>query len=138
MIPKSEWVWMPHAGHLIVGNDCRFHLATRIGKWIVSTVGEYIPDSEVRELLARTRGVKLEGMGDNRLADYMKKVGYEEIGLNRKYETMVFRAKRAKDCCPWRMKQGNELDMAGYNDPTKAYKGHFRMCEKWAAKEVRP
>jgi hypothetical protein len=24
----DRWVWMPHAGHLIVGNQCRFHLAT--------------------------------------------------------------------------------------------------------------
>jgi hypothetical protein len=24
---KDQWVWMPHAAHLCVGNECRFHLA---------------------------------------------------------------------------------------------------------------
>ena len=29
-IKKDKWIWMPHAGHLIVGNDCRFHLNTKV------------------------------------------------------------------------------------------------------------
>ena len=142
---KANWIWMPHAAHLIVGQDCRFHLATYVGKWIVSTVGEYLPDSNVREVLAESRGLDLQGRGDERRHDWMKKNGYEEIGFNRKYETMVFKAQRrpkkelAKDgttCCPWEQQSGTEVDMVGYNTPERAYLGHLKMCAKWARKGV--
>lgn len=133
---QSKWVWMPHAGHLIVGNDCRFHLSTYVGKYIVSTVGEYLPDSEIREILANSRGVSLVGRGDTRRHDYMKKVGFEELGYGRTYETMVFKAIKAKEisCCPFRMDSGSELDFAGYNTPEEAFSGHLKLCRKWAAK----
>jgi hypothetical protein len=128
---------MPHAGHLIVGNDCRFHLATYVGEYIVSTVGEWWPDESVREIHAQVRGVALEGRGDYRAADFLKKFGYMEIGAGRIYETMVFRAERAPDgCCPWRMVSGADIDADGYNDAGDAYRGHFAMCEKWAAVPV--
>lgn len=130
---KEDWVWMPHPGHLIVSNDCRFHLNTYVGTYIVSTVGEYLPDGPVREVLAHCRGITLEGKGDARLADYMKKVGYEEIGLHRKYETMAFRAERSNHkCCPWKQQTGSDLDMEGYNDADAAFQGHMAMCLKWA------
>jgi hypothetical protein len=128
----GDWVWMPHAGHLVVGNRCRFHLNTYVNGYIVSTVGEYLPDSQVREIIANSRRVTLEGRGDAREADYMRKIGYEEIGAGRIYETMVFKATRSQDaCCPWRMESGTELDFDGYNDPGKARLGHLAMCEKW-------
>lgn len=134
---KEEWVWMPHAGHLIVGRDCRFHLNTCVGKYIVSTVGEYLPDEPVRQIFADVRNITLEGKGDERLNDYMKKIGFMEVGLNRLYETMVFPAKDKLDknlCCPCRVSDWAELDMQGYNDATEAYKGHLEMCEKWSEK----
>jgi hypothetical protein len=119
-------VWMPHAGHLIVGRMCRFHLATYVNGHIISTVGEYLPDSTDREIFAQSRG-----------ADYLDKLGFEDVGYKRKYETRVFRAKRcgdpAGDCCPWRMANGTKLDLEGYNDPVEAYAGHLRMVIKWAS-----
>jgi len=133
MISKDKWVWMPHAAHLIVGSRCRFHLATVVGPYLVSTVGEYMPDSQVREILASSRGITLNGRGDEREADFMKKHGFEEIGCDRKYETMVFRAvKSSHGCCPFEMRDASDLDFEGYNDPADAYKGHLKMCEKWA------
>ena len=138
MSDRADWVWMPHAGHLIVGNDCRFHLTTCVGafRFIVSTVGDYLPDSMVRDILAESRGVALEGRGDDRLADYMKKIGYETVGFDRKYETMVFKAVSAENgCCPWAQESGEHLDMRGYNSPDDAAKGHLELCEEWAAKE---
>ena len=132
---KQNWIWMPHAGHFILGSECRFRLNTYVGKYIVSTVGEYFPDSEIREIKANTRKIELEGIGDNRKADYFKKIGYEEIGLGRKYETMVFKAKRSNfGCCSYEMISGRDLDMAGYNNPDKAYRGHFKLCKKWSKK----
>ena len=101
---KTKWIWMPHPGHLIVARDCKFSLNTYVGKYIVSTVGEYLPDYQVREIFAESRGITLVGKGEARLADYMKKIGYETIGSDRKYETMVFHAKKSDDkCCPFRM-----------------------------------
>lgn len=140
MIPQSEWVWMPHPGHLIVGRDCRFHLATRVGPFLVSTVGEYLPDADVREILAEARGVKLEGRGDQRRGDFMGKVGYTEIGCGRLYETMVFRAAPAPDyegalgaCCPWRQADGTDLSCQGFNTAAEAYAGHLATCQRMAA-----
>jgi hypothetical protein len=125
---------MPHAGHLIVGRDCRFHLNTCVGDFIVSTLGEWEPDSQVYEVLAQSRGILLRGRGDARRADYMQKLGFQEIGSGRLYETMVFRAKASGDlCCPWVMVDGEDLDFHGYNDAGEARLGHLAMCEKWAA-----
>ena len=132
---KDKWIWMPHAGHFICGNDCKFHLNTYVGGYIVSTVGELEPDMAVREIKARVRGITLEGMGDARRADAMKKLGWDEIGCGRTYETMVFKATKApKDegCCPWRQVSGSSVDFEGYNDAESAREGHMKLCEKWA------
>ncbi len=139
MSSLADWVWMPHPGHFICGFDCRFHLTTKVGEVIVSTVGEYFPDEPVREILAKSRGIELVGSGDERLRDYHRKIGFEDIGHQRKYETMVFRAEPAPEdasCCPWRQTDGQELDFDGYNEPGPAYRGHLSMCDKWSAKEV--
>jgi hypothetical protein len=53
-------------GHFIAADSCRYHLHTHIGKWCVSTVGEYFP----------AKGEKME-----------------TVGLSRFYETMVFNTK---------------------------------------------
>lgn len=136
---KEQWIWMPHAAHFICGRDCEFHLATWIpceaveSGVIVSTVGDYWPDSRVREVYAQLRDVKINGMGDAWDADYMDKIGYSEIGANRLFETMVFKARCLEDsCCPFVMADTTELDMQGYNDPAEAFQGHNIMCEKWS------
>lgn len=134
---KENWVWMPHAGHFICGNDCRFHLFTYVGGYVVSTVGELFPDESTREIYVKSRGIVLEGKGDARATDFLVKHGYVEIGVGRTYETMVFKAKRApkdRQCCPWQMTSGSNLDFLGYNDPAAALKGHMKLCRKWAGK----
>lgn len=139
MSERAEWEWFGSAAHLIVGQDCRFHLATVVGPWLVSTVGEYLPDEGSREILARSRGIVLEGRGDARRADYMRKIGYEQIGAGRTYETMVFPVSgnrcTAEDCaCEMPVvSDWSELDSDGYNVRGDAHRGHYAMCEKWAA-----
>lgn len=138
-IGPENWVWMPHPGHFICAQDCRFHLNTYVGGYIVSTVGELEPDMGVREIKARVRGIVLEGIGDARRADAMKKLGWDSIGCDRTYETMVFKARRGpkgqkEDCCPWRQ-SGSSLDFAGYNDAESARKGHLKLCKKWASRD---
>lgn len=132
---KSKWVWMPHPGHFICARWCQFFLNTYVGGYIVSTVGEYVPDAPVRDICAEAKKIILRGKGNDRLADYMKKVGYEDIGLNRKYETMVFSAKKSKNkCCPHEMTEANDVDFDSYNDADDATVGHYKMCNKWAKK----
>ena len=105
--------------------------------YLISTVGEYLPDAPVREIFAQSRGVALEGMGDKRRAHYMEKIGFEDIGYGRKYETMVFslngKVCAGKGCgcgmpvpSDWR-----ELDAERYNTAGDATRGHRRMVQKY-------
>jgi hypothetical protein len=141
---RENWIWMPHAGHFILGDRCRFHLTTKVGKYIVSTVGELWNDSQVRRIHAGVAKPKWyeqnkDLKGDNFDHAYFKEFGYEEIGHARKYETMVFKSmkpnkERKCDACPYIIKNGNNLDYEPYNDPKEAYKGHMKMCKKWSKK----
>lgn len=117
LFPKEKWIWMPHPGHFCGSFDCRFHLNTYVGGYIVSTVGEYYPDSKVREILGRENDRK-----------------FEEIGLDRLYETMVFEAVKSNHkCCPYEMRSG-EKDFLGYTNADDAYEGHLTLCKKWSKK----
>lgn len=140
MIDKSKWIWMPHAGHCIIGHMCRFHLTTKVGKYIISTIGEWWPERSSREITASIKDKKWHEKNKHLFGDeydfaYFKKFGYSEIGCDRIYETMVFKAKKNKeDCCPYIIANGFDLDFKGYNDAKSAFKGHMRMCNKWAKK----
>jgi len=111
-VKREDWIWMPHPAHFIGGTDCRFFLATYVGEYIVSTVGQYRPGPPLHE-----RGEDVE------------------IGLDRLFETMVFRAKPTPDAecgCTFQIDVAEEVDFAPYNDPKSAAVGHYAMCEKWA------
>jgi len=106
-LPKEKWIYMPHPGHFIEASNCRFILNTYVGKYIVSTVGEYVSPLSDKE--------------------------FAQIGFNRLYETMVFTAQKTKTkCCPYMVKDYTELEMIGYNDAGEAYKGHLKACKKWS------
>lgn len=114
---QADWIWMPHAGHFIGGSSCRFHLNTYVGDYIVSTVGEYDP--------------KGRGWGK-----------FEQLGYDRLYETMVFRAIKETEptamCCPYTILVSEEMEMDGYNDPVEAYNGHLALCKKWSTAPTPP
>ena len=134
---KDKWVWMPHAGHFILGSKCRFHLNTYVNGYIVSTVGELWNERRVREIHAKIYDKKWFKQNRHLLGDqfdsaYFKRFGYEEIGCDRKYETMVFEAKRSEHkCCPYEMLNADSVDFEGYNNADNAYKGHLKMCSKY-------
>lgn len=133
---SKDWVWMPHAGHLVVGSMCRFHLNTLVNGRIVSTVGEYLPPEGSWPIYAESKRVILEGRGDELERDFLKKVGFVEIGAGRMYETMVFKARKSTArCCAWEQSSGENLDFDGYNDAGDAAAGHLAMCKKWAKKK---
>lgn len=120
-IPQDQWQWFGNAGHLIVGQWCRFHLTTKVGNWLVSTVGEYVHP--------------MHGMGsEQKEADWLKKnpLG-QDIGCGRKFETMVFAAGELCDCgCGLPSISGSEVDSGCYNDRKSATEGHMALCLKFA------
>jgi hypothetical protein len=130
-----DWEWYGKPGHLICADYCQFHLCTEVGEWLVSTVGEYLPPESIREIFAKSRGVVLEGKGDYREADYMKKIGYESIGLDRKYETMVFyigekptRCNTTGCNCNMPRINGHEQHFEPANDAKTANENHMKAC----------
>lgn len=132
-IPESKWRWFGNAGHLIVGHDCRFHFATHIGDYLVSTVGEYLPDSTSWPMYAESKGVTLTGRGDDLRAQFLREVGYIELGYKRTFETMVFKAGAPCTCgCGIPEIDGHELGADGYNDAAAATKGHYIWCGRAA------
>lgn len=137
---KDKWIWMPHPGHFICSKDCQFFLNTYIGGYIVSTVGEYWPDRQVREIHAKIFDPKWFAessslKGDSFDRAYMQRFGYEEIGCDRKYETMVFKAKKgAEICCPYGASNWSCIDSESYNSPLEAKNGHLKLCAKWSKK----
>ena len=140
MKQPRAWIWMAHPAHFICARDCRFHLATVVNGYIVSTVGELWPSRGSREIHAKVHDPAWLASNQHLLGDYFdaayfKKFGYETIGCDRTYETMVFKAVKDAQhrCCPYRM-TGSELDFLGYNDPGDAYAGHLKLCRKWAKK----
>lgn len=137
---KATWVWMPHAAHLIVAKWCQFHLATCVGDFIVSTVGEYFPERAVREIFAESRDhswltENRHLRGDNFDAAYMKRFGYEEVGCDRRYESYVFPAGPSHlvpPCCQFTPKDWGEIDSLPANDAATAIANHMALCEKYA------
>lgn len=140
---KSEdgWIWMPHPGHYSRSHECRFHLNTYTNGYIISTVGELWPPDNEREIIAKSRGITLRGIGDARASDYMKKIGFHDVGFNRQYETMVFHAQRNlsadTQCCPYIVANHSEIQVRGYNTAMDAYRGHLALCTKYGAKVIR-
>lgn len=129
-----------NAAHFICGDKCRFHIATKVGRYLVSTVGELWPERTSREIHADVYDAKWLAANRHRKGDdfdyaYMQRFGYEDIGCDRKYETMVFKAGApctAKDCgCGMPSIASSEIDFAAYNDRAAATKGHEAMCRKY-------
>ena len=114
MISVSEWEQLGWAGHFIASDSCRMHMATRVGRYLISTVGCYAP------------------MGAEQP---------QEIGYRRLYETFVFdlgenveaaRCSCGDDCGMYRPSIYAEIDSLGANSGAEAQRNHRALCEKWA------
>jgi hypothetical protein len=100
------------AGHLIVAPDCRFHLTTEVGPYLVSTVGAYAQP-----------GKKAEKWAD--------------VGCGRKFETFVFNlggpCDCGEDCGSRQVSDWSEIDSEGTNTPAAAQAAHEAMVAKYHA-----
>lgn len=132
---------MGHAGHFILGDNCRFKLCTYIGKYIVSTVGELWNERGVRETHAKVHDPVWHQANKHLKGDafdnaYFRKFGFEEIGYKRTYETMVFKARKSKlKCCPHEIQVEKDVDFNAYNTSEDAHKGHMKLCKKWSKQQ---
>jgi len=121
MVPIGNWKWFGDPAHLCVGAWCQFHLATKVGPYLISTVGAYYPPH---------------------VSESERPAKPTEIGIGRLYETMVFKAGKpceTKGCaCGMPAIDGSELDSKGYNTAGDATKGHLTMCRKFANRKRKP
>lgn len=105
-IPESEWTWYGHPLHFVGARTCLFRMGTKVGEYVVSTVGDW----------------SVDGSSESR-----------ELDRGRKFETMVFRARGSHAECGCPDIEPEELECVGYNDAASAQAGHVEMCRKVAA-----
>lgn len=129
VIPETEWEWFGDAGHFVCSQWCRFHLCTKVGEWLVSTVGAYVHPRH--------------GRGSEQQEAAWLKTNWpgEDIGAGRKFETMVFRAGErcaGEECnCGMPEIDGGDVDFRGYNTTHEAAVGHLALCRQYAAEAAR-
>lgn len=133
---SAAWKWYGRPGHFYGAFDCRFHLCTEVGGVLVSTVGEWLPDDPIREAIAKARGVKLRGYGDDRRYDYLAEIGFSEIANGYKYETMAFcttgeRCVSPECGCGMPVVNLQQLECVGANAAKTATENHLRLCAKY-------
>jgi hypothetical protein len=103
---EKNWIWLPHAQHFIGAYSCQFRLGTYVGKYIVSTVGEY-------------RG--MEDIGCDRK--------YETYVFKAK---RMPKGKDVCEACPFTVSDFLEIDSLGANTAKEAFKNHYKLCSKWS------
>ena len=119
MIEAKDWQWFGHAGHLCVGASCRFHLCTRVGKYLISTVGDYYP-------YGQKDGSKRETIG---------------AGEDSFFECYVFRVVGEDGCkdetCGCGMPEVRWLEIEGrrYATAGAAREAHMQACIKYARRK---
>lgn len=103
----AMWKQYGYPAHFVGAHKCRFHLCTRVGNYIVSTVGDYFADGKPLQPL---------GSGEDSL-----------------FETMVFDFDGEHQDGQPVVLTGNPLEMARYATPEAAQGGHEAYCRKMAA-----
>jgi hypothetical protein len=111
MIPVSDWVWQGHAAHFCASSSCLFRMATRVGDYIISTVGEYWPDG----------------------AEKMERIGAGDKSF---YETFVFPAGKEIECGCTAVASLSEMEGVRYATAREAQEGHMDMCRKYARRKT--
>lgn len=113
----SERIERPFKGHLIVSESCEWFRTTDVGRYRISSIGEYVAPAIVEP----TRG------------------RFTEIGYNRLYETMVFRLSDIICTCGCdapEIHDWSEVAFRGYNSRTEAEEGHEAMVASYMSNEV--
>lgn len=112
MIPKSEWVWYGFPGHFIGGKNCAYHLCTRIGDRLVSTVGAYRPHRDEE--------------------------GFVPLSITEDsfYETMIFECDGETEHGDPNVTSWTALYTEHYSESIDAERGHRALCARVAKGEL--
>jgi len=108
MTPEKDWKWYGYAGHLIVSARCAYHLTTRIGDYLISTVGDFRPDGDERAPI---------GAGPDA---FFETYVFDCLGEDKEGNPIL------KEFC--------EIDGQRYAESLLAEKGHYRYCRKYSKK----
>jgi hypothetical protein len=115
VIPKEQWEWFGYAGHFICADWCKFRMCTKVGDFLVSTVGDYHMPIRGEEQGPR----KTIGAGDDAF-----------------FETYVFNAGprcSAKGCdCGQPTIDGSEIDGERCATAGEAQKLHMAKCLEYS------
>ena len=106
--PKANWKWYGYAGHFIGGSQCAYHLSTRVGKFLISTVGDYRPNGDRSS--RTTIGAGKESFFETYVFDFLGET---------------------KDGDP-NVISFTEIDGERYAESIDAERGHYRYCKKYA------
>ncbi len=110
----KNWKWFGSPAHCVIGKECIFHLATDVGKYLVSTIGEYKVGNEI---------LPLSGSALNE-------------GKGYKYETHVFLIEGRCECgCGLPQHNGESLDGRYLETAKEANQTHLEFCYKWSNKK---
>ena len=116
---NNEIKWFGTAGHFCASTNCRFHLSTQVGKFLISTVGAYFPLFQD----------KMEPMSFSTVF---------EVRRDFYYETMVFVAGspcNTPDCnCGVPDHNGKAIECFRYRTAQEATQGHLKLIEKYQEK----
>ena len=119
MIAEKDWQWFGHAEHLCVGASCQFHLCTRVGNYLVSTVGDYYPYGQRKDSKRETIGA----------------------GENSFFECCVFRVVGENGCrdatcvCGLPEVSWSQLEGQRYATAGVARHAHMQACAKYARRK---
>ena len=110
-IPRAKWEWFGYPGHFICAAQCRFRLCTKVGNYLISTVGDMLDScTEKRDTI---------GAGPD---DF--------------FETYVFkggpRCNVASCGCEQPSIDGHEIDGERCATAGEAQALHLKYCEKYA------
>lgn len=108
MQSRDGWKWYGYAGHFVGGKSCSYHLCTRVGAFLISTVGDYRPLSKYGE--RETLGAADDSW----------------------FETFVFNCLGEADSGDPILASWSEIDSERYSLSIEAERGHYRYCEKYA------
>lgn len=120
-VPISKWIWLGYPQHFCAAKDCRFHMATIVGKYVISTVGDYHPPRVVQGD---------EGPDRMQPTEKPETIG---AGPDSFYETFVFRCDGLGQCgCCAAITSMDVLDGPRTATAVEAQKCHMEMCRKYA------
>lgn len=108
---EADWVWCGYAGHFIASPRCFFHLHTRVGRWRISTVGDYRPRGE--DFPPETMGAGPE-----------------------LYESMVFPVSGYGTHGEGDVTKWEEERTVRYMTAEEACVGHLELCREFAQRDV--